>query len=446
MNIQIHNSDCLDVMRGMDANSIDAIVTDPPYGLNFMGKDFDNPKMMGQSAFLHGGLNNYPQDEKRKGYADCDMVKFQSYMTPIFAEALRVSKPGAHILAFGGSRTYHRMACAIEDAGWEIRDCIMWVYGSGFPKSMDVGKAIDKHLGAERKVVGVSNRGSGASWVKLENHSKGDTGIGMLDGSGKTFAITAPASDEAKKWNGYGTCLKPAFEPVIVARKPLDGTVASNVLKWGTGALNIDGCRVPTDDNLNGGAYSKNGHRSGLKGDIRNSAGAGMFAPGKTVEGEYRQPLGRFPANLVHDGSDEVLACFPESKGQCGAVKGDEPSELTRSIYGKFSGGRLPFTPRGDSGSAARFFYCAKASRSERGEGNGHPTVKPLALMRWLITLVAPPNAVVFDPFMGSGTTGIAAVQLGRRFIGVEREAEYYEIAERRIASMREGELELKYL
>lgn len=411
MNIQMHNSDCLDVMRGMDANSIDAIVTDPPYGLAFMGRRWD----------------------------------YQLPPMEIWREALRVAKPGTHLLAFGGSRTYHRMACAIEDAGWEIRDCIMWVYGSGFPKSMDVGKAIDKHFGAERKVVGVSNRGSGASRVKLENHSKGDTGIGMLDGSGKTFAITAPASDEAKKWNGYGTCLKPAFEPIIVARKPLDGTVVSNVLKWGTGALNIDGCRVPTDDNLNGGAYSKNGHRSGLKGDIRNSAAAGMFAPGKTVDGEYRQPLGRFPANLVHDGSEEVLACFPESKGALAPVMGkcgNQKSHIgDRGIYGCYEMRDTPMFPRGDSGSAARFFYCAKASRKERGEGNGHPTVKPIALMRWLITLVAPPNAVVLDPFMGSGTTGVAALQLGRRFIGVEREAEYYEIAERRIASAREGEM-----
>jgi site-specific DNA-methyltransferase (adenine-specific) len=282
-----------------------------------------------------------------------------------------------------------------------------------------------------------------------------------------------PYSHEAAAWNGWGTALKPAVEPIVVARKPLEGTVAANVLKYGTGAINIDACRVPTEDNLNGGAYSKQGSRSNIPGDNRDVKGAGMFAPGKTVGLDFKQPLGRFPANLIHDGSPEVLACFPESKGQCGAVKGNEPSELTRGIYGKFSGDRTPCAPRGDTGSAARFFnsfrdgeasaerrytdagstnfamkpgmrrpaedtparffYCAKASRSERGSFNDHCTVKPVALMRWLITLVTPPGGTVLDPFMGSGTTGVAARQIDRPFIGIEREPHYYEIAQRRV-------------
>lgn len=350
MRMQIHNANCLDAMRGMESNSIDSIVTDPPYGWRFMGKkwDYDVPSL------------------------------------DVWKEALRVAKPGAHLLCFGGSRTYHRMACAIEDAGWEIRDCIMWVYGSGFPKSMDVSKAIDKKFGVERTdVVGYKNQSDMRGGALMETQGKPRLNI----------PITAPASDEAKKWEGWGTCLKPAFEPIIVARKPLDGTVVDSVLKWGTGAINIDGCRVPTEEDITNHSRSEEAGKS--KG-IYGSSHA------QDTHKTHGQALGRFPANLVHDGSEEVLACFPDAGGS-------------------------------DKGSAARFFYCAKASRSERGEGNGHPTVKPLALMRWLITLVAPPNAVVLDPYMGSGTTGVAALQLGRKFVGIERDSEYFRIAKARM-------------
>lgn len=259
---------------------------------------------------------------------------------------------------------------------------------SGFPKSMDVSKAIDKMRGNEGKEVSVR-------------------------------AASAAA------WQGWGTALKPAVEPIVIARKPLDGTVAANVLKYGTGAINIDACRVPlaADDKLQDGVHHNNpvlntqNEKWGFKNVDR--------APG----------LGRFPANLIHDGSPEVLALFPESKGQCGAVKGNEPSELTRGIYGKFTGDRPPCSPRNDSGSAARFFYCAKASRSERGDGNIHPTVKPLALMRHLVRLVTRKGGIVLDPFMGSGTTGVAALQEGMNFVGIERDPHYYEIASRRIAA-----------
>ena len=430
--------DCAEQMRGLSGGCVDAIVTDPPYGIAFMGAKWDNfggkscgndsAEVRRQKAEEYAAKNTgAPRYANGHGGAPTldSMRSFQSYMTPIFAEALRVAKPGAHLLAFGGTRTYHRLACAIEDAGWEIRDCIMWVYGSGFPKSMDVSKAINKAMGAERtEVVGTRHRNvkpydDGNGWNA--NNTTGD------------YQYMAPATPEAAAWQGFGTQLKPAVEPIVVARKPLEGTVAANILKYGTGAINIDGCRVATDDNLNGGAYSKNGNRNNLPGDGRDEKGAGMFASGKTTEKDFVQPLGRFPANLIHDGSPEVLACFPESKGQCGAVKGTEPSRTgSNGIYGNYNG-QNTMSPRGDTGSAARFFYCAKASRSERGEGNVHPTVKPIALMRYLVRLVTRKGGIVLDPFMGSGTTGVAAINEGMKFVGIERDPQYYDIASRRV-------------
>lgn len=413
--------DCAEKMRDLAPNSIDAIVTDPPYGLAFMGAKWDNfgtncgndsieerRRKSAEYRASHPGAGNYPNGH---GVISAkDLVNFQTAMTPIFAEALRVAKPGAHLLAFGGTRTYHRLACAIEDAGWEVRDCIMWVYGSGFPKSMDVSKAIDKAMGAERPVVGHK---TGKSDIR---------GGKFVESVGKpylTLDITAPATSEAAAWNGWGTCLKPAVEPIVIARKPLEGTVAANVLKYGTGAINIDGCRVPTGESWKHGAT--------------------LTKPRGEFDGNWKRieqssnDKGRFPANLIHDGSDEVLALFPDSKGQCGAVKGTEPSRTgTNGIYGNYNG-QNTMLPRNDSGSAARFFYCAKASRSERGEGNVHPTVKPLALMRYLVRLVTPKGGVVLDPFMGSGTTGVAAIQEGMNFVGIERDPHYYEIASRRV-------------
>lgn len=372
--------DCAEKMRDLAPNSVDAIVTDPPYGLAFMGANWD-------------------------------------YGVPgemFWREALRVAKPGAHLLAFGGTRTYHRLACAIEDAGWEIRDCIMWVYGSGFPKSMDVSKAIDKAMGAERtEVIGYSNTNDKRGGALMETHGKPRIDV----------AITAPATPEAAAWNGWGTCLKPAVEPIVVARKPLEGTVAANVLKYGTGAINIDACRVGTEKMINPPA--SNNRSPSAKGavDFRMKA---SVAP--------TEATGRFPANLIHDGSDEVLALFPDSKGQCGVVKGTEPSRTgTNGIYGNYNR-QNSMSPRGDSGSAARFFYCAKASRSERGDFNDHCTVKPLALMRYLVRLVTPKGGIVLDPFMGSGTTGVAAIQEGMNFVGIERDPHYYEIASRRVS------------
>ena len=500
------NADCLEAMKKLPDNFIDAVITDPPYGLSFMGKDWD-------------------------------------YGVPgvaFWKEALRITKPGGHIVAFGGSRTYHRLTCAIEDAGWEIRDCLGWLYSSGFPKSMDISKAIDKKMGSE----------------------------------------------QAKKWKGWGTCLKPAFEPIVLARKPIEGTVAENVLKYGVGGINIDECRVSTTDNLNGGAYCKDGHREkGLYGQDRDAKGSGMFAEGKTCDTEFKQPSGRFPANIIHDGSDEVVELFPDSNGSGHArtlhrsakpeqegwgmnkqsadtvelrdagtgsaarffycIKDDnklnpdfEPIVLARkplegtvadnvlkygvgglnidecrvpfeseadkasakpqgkatSKVGALAGGvendreRTEFTPKDvdgrfpanimhdgsdgvlevfpdnvkggtwnttkgarhfnnngektdfenhgadtSTGSAARFFYCAKASKKEKGKDNPHPTVKPIKLMEYLVKLISPKGSTVLDPFMGSGTTGIAALNLGRRFIGIEKEPEYFAVAKKRI-------------
>lgn len=373
----VHHGDCREVMATLDAASVDAVVCDPPYGLSFMGKGWD-----------HG----VPGEE-------------------FWSEALRVAKPGAHLLAFGGTRTYHRLACAIEDAGWEIRDCVMWVYGSGFPKSHDVSKAIDKAAGAERTVVGekITGRALGGS-----NWRDGDAG------GQEIVPVTAPATDAARQWSGWGTALKPAWEPVIVARKPLIGTVAENVLTHGTGGINVDGCRVGTDG----------GTRRDGKADKPNDAGwENMRGHGIAILAS-----GRWPANVIHDGSDEVVGLFPQQ--QSGANPTRRGSQKFRTAYGEFTGNEECVSHRGaDSGSAARFFYCAKASKADRSADNLHPTVKPTALMRYLCRLVTPPGGVVLDPFTGSGSTGKAAVMEGFDFIGIEREAEYVETARARIAA-----------
>jgi site-specific DNA-methyltransferase (adenine-specific) len=352
-------------MATFDANSVDAIVTDPPYGLSFMGKGWD-----------HGVPG----------------VEF-------WTEALRVAKPGAHLLAFGGTRTYHRLACAIEDAGWEIRDCVMWVYGSGFPKSHDVSKAIDKAAGAEREVVGFSQQQQQRT-PAINTNSYGDF-------KGQSGDITFPATDAARKWQGWGTALKPAWEPIIVARKPLCGTVAENVLTHGTGGINVDGCRVGTHD---------------ISCDLDYDCSCG-------AAGE-----GRWPANVIHDGSRDVIDQFPRTA--IGSRKaGRYLVAAGQGRFGEFGEGQMPEIV-GDSGSAARFFYCAKASKADRDADNKHPTVKPTDLMRYLCRLVTPPGGIVLDPFAGSGSTGKGATLEGFRFIGIEREAEYVEIARARIAAV----------
>ena len=410
---ELHLGNCLEVLKGLPDNSVDSIVTDPPYGLAFMGKkwDYDVPEQA------------------------------------IWEECLRVLKPGGHLLAFAGTRTQHRMAVRIEDAGFEIRDMIAWVYGSGFPKSLDVSKAIDKAAGAVREVVGFD-----AAKATQQTAKKGTQAYG--DFNGQTGLITEPATDAARQWQGWGTALKPALEPITVARKPFKGTVAANVLEHGTGALNIDGCRVRMSDGEENPSIARyaSTQQQGNNGWGHVNRGA-RFDDSAAASAS----LGRWPANLIHDGSDEVLAAFPEAKGQQG--KSDDSQRSQANCYGTTSDNGKQYVPRVETDkSAARFFYCAKTSRKDRNEGladpgpqfqhgttlrkvesasttgNNHPTVKPTDLMAYLCRLVTPPGGVVLDPFMGSGSTGKAAMREGFRFIGIELDATYLEIAEARIA------------
>ncbi len=435
------HGDCRERLQSLHDNSIDAIVTDPPYGLSFMGKkwDYDVPS------------------------AD------------IWRECLRVLKPGGHLLAFAGTRTQHRMACNIEDAGFDIRDMIAWVYGSGFPKSLDVSKAIDKAAGSEREVVGDKLDRPG---YHLNGHNGGEAfGHGIASTTPETrlkaAQITAPATDAARQWDAWGTALKPAMEPITVARKPLCGTVAENVLRHGTGGINVDGCRVASSDQISAvtGKATLCGTRDGYDRPWKHDPAA-LAARQERANAaiEKANTLGRWPANLIHDGSDEVVGLFPNVKAGIAVRR-----NVGVSPNGLYSPGGTERDPKvdmgyGDSGSAARFFYCAKASKRDRDEGceglaereaadfdhrpsgdfaermnrdrpevtrrNHHPTVKPTDLMRYLCRLVTPPGGTVLDPFMGSGSTGKAARLEGFRFIGIEREAEYVEIARRRIEAV----------
>lgn len=419
MKFKTYNLDCRDVMdMFLPDNSVDSIVTDPPYGLSFMGREWD-----------HGVPG----------------VEF-------WERAFRVLKPGGHLLAFGGPRTYHRLTCAIEDAGFEIRDSVMWVFGSGFPKSLDVSKAIDKAAGAEREVVGTYARPDGTNREYENWEAKVNTAAYGDYATDRT--VTAPSTKLAKQWDGWGTALKPAYEPVVVARKPLIGTVVQNVLAHGVGGLNIDGCRVPTADNLNGGAYS-NGSK-----DL---ADATSYATGVNA-GEFVQPEGRWPANLIHDGSAEVVALFPDSKATKTAATDNRISN-GGSMF--IDGVHNPENSYSDSGSAARFFYVPKASKKDRNEGcenlptqptyteanpqpdrdnreqrqraNFHPTVKPTDLMRYLCRLVTPPGGTVLDPFCGSGSTLKAALLEGFNCIGIEKEEEYSKISQARCVHVLDG-------
>ncbi len=418
MVVNLQNGDCIEVMRSMPDNSVDAVVTDPPYGLSFMGKKWDY---------------DVPSEE-------------------VWRECLRVLKPGGHLLAFAGTRTQHRMACRIEDAGFEIRDMIAWVYGSGFPKSLDVSKAIDKSNGdpnrlhkftawmrstgltarqldeltgtnmgghyltkasqpaiptpelwevirpqcrdvpswvdelveriqAERKVVGQSRIVPDAKVTRP--HFAAIAGDGSAS---REYFDTTPTTPAARQWQGWGTALKPALEPITMARKPIVGTVAANIVEHGTGALNVDGCRVE------GGEISSFSATTKRRGGI-------MGASEKSGKWEPRHS-GRWPANLIHDDGDDVQQVL---------------------------------------GDASRFFYCPKASSSDRGEKNIHPTVKPTDLMRYLCRLVTQPAGVVLDPFMGSGSTGKAAVLEGFSFVGIERDPQYFEIAKRRVQPPKES-------
>ena len=413
----ILHGDCLELLAKLPANFVDAIVTDPPYGLGFMGKDWDRigAKRDGHSVLPGGG-------EKAMAW---NPQAFQSWCSSWASEALRVLKPGGHMLCFGGTRTFHRLVSGIEDAGFEIRDTLMWVYGQGFPKSHDISKGIDKHLGAERGIIGprhyLSSRGNHNmhdGWHRPWMDDPAAVRASMME--------TTPATPEAQQWNGWGSALKPAFEPILLCRKPLIGTLAENVLKHGVGGLNIDGCRVGTDSVGWGGAQ-------GGSADPTQSQGRNY----RLAAGEPRPVEGRWPANVIHDGSEEVEAAFaqfPINPAGHKKAPNSPANPKATSIFnigvGDQGYGNFRYGDKGHS--ASRFFYCAKASKKDRC-GSKHPTVKPIALLQYLITLITPPGGTVLDPFAGSGTTGQAASELGFDYILVEREPEYICDIERRL-------------
>lgn len=423
MSTRLLHGDCLKMMPLLPADSFDACACDPPYHLTSVvdrfGKEGAAPAKFGSDgAFARASVGFMGQQWDGGDIA----------MRPeTWREVYRVLKPGAHLAAFGGTRTFHRMACAIEDAGFEIRDCLMWIYGTGFPKSHDVSKGIDKHLGAERVVLsegtpvkrmipGADQNGTG-SWAKD-------------DGREYVPQETAAGTPEAAQWDGWGTALKPAWEPIILARKPLIGTVAQNVLTYGTGGINIDGCRV--DMSHEDRQYALD--RVGGFNRTQSIGGSGILGGGETMDraASYDPSKGRFPANVLHDGSDEVLAAFAQFGEKNG---GHHPA--TRGAGGISTsghGGQDNLAERhSDSGSASRFFYCAKANKSDRA-GSKHPTVKPIALMRWLTRLVTPPGGLILDPFAGSGTTGEAARLEGFSAVLIEQSAEYVADIKRRLA------------
>jgi DNA modification methylase len=418
--------DSVDKLKELDDNSIDSIVTDPPYGLSFMGKKWDY---------------DVPSQE-------------------IFEECLRVLKPGGYLLSFAGSRTYHRMAVRVEDAGFEIRDQIMWIYGSGFPKSMNIGKAMDKVQGNEREVVG--KKGGKIDFSKTK---KGDTSFYETAWDNKDY-VELEITKGNSPYEGWGTALKPAHEPIVMARKPLsEKTVVNNVLEWGTGGINIDASRVGTDDTRSKASMTALGQNSGWNKHSNKEVIAGSES-------------GRFPANIIFD--EEAGKILDEQSGiskSTGGRSGNKEGVGQNGIYGQYSGEVKDGNPGlGDTGGASRFFYCPKTSKTDRNEGledfkgkqigtynahssdleiyggsslgaasmsgnnkmpqpkqNFHPTVKPTDLMLYLIRLVTPTGGTTLDPFMGSGSTGKAAVRGGFDFIGIEREKEYIEIAEARI-------------
>ena len=388
---KVIHGDCIETMNQMEPESVDAIVTDPPYGLGFMGKKWD------------------------------DLPPSQEWADACY----RVLKPGGHIAAFGGTRTWHRLAVAIEDAGFEMRDSLAWLYGSGFPKSHDVGKAIDKAAGAEREAGTLSGRsGSGRTAMDAGNRS------GDLAGD---YYKTAPATPEAAQWDGWGTALKPAFEPIVLARKPLaEKTVARNVLTHGTGAINVDATRV--------------GYRNEADRRQNDVAAPGMRESRSVFGGGLRastNPSGRWPANVLLD--QHAAAWVDEQSGESVSRKAPRGDGAKMGYHGG-SGTQSLSDGHNDSGGASRFFYTAKAPRSERPNVDGvqHPTVKPLAIMEWLISLVTPPGGTALDPFAGSGTTIEAARKLGHKSIGVEAEEDYLLLIDQRLQRSNTSPIELE--
>jgi DNA modification methylase len=406
--VALHVGDCRDVLAQLDENSLDACATDPPYHLVSIVKRFGSPTAKPVRVGDINATNDLKAAHARAAAGfmgklwDGGDIAFNS---DTWRAVYRVLKPGAHLLAMGGTRTYHRLACAIEDVGFEIRDCIQWLYGSGFPKSHDVSKGIDRATEAEREVIGYAKARSASI------HGGGQS-VGICD------PVTAPATLFSHAWEGWGTALKPACELIVLARKPLsEGTIAANVLRWGTGAINVDGCRIEGEAT---GIRRHNVSLGGASGGIYGDAGAFIS------EGHVN---GRWPANVIHDGSEEVVAAFPDSIARPAddAVngKGSGSGELIQSdVYGagRLSAARTGY--RDSETSAARFYYTAKADSSDR-IGSSHPTIKPLDLMQYLVRLITPPKGVCLDPFAGTGTTGEAAWREGMSAVLIEREEEY---------------------
>ncbi len=483
----------LEVMGRMPDNCVDSIITDPPYGLGFMGKGWDTFKAEHLSARRDADKNRMPRTDGRKGAAWSNAAnsgtydysrneQFQAWCTVWAKECLRVAKPGAILMAFGGTRTYHRLTCAIEDAGWEIRDCMQWIYGSGFPKSLDISKAIDKAAGVEREIVGDKSVGVDGGVRKPDTHmphkQTQHMGEWGFETSGYAQPITAPATPLAKQWNGWGTALKPSWEPIIVAMKPLDGTFAENAEKWGVAGLWIDGGRI---------GYLTDADRKSAGWGRGTDIMGGNYVGATHGTGEVNiQPddKGRFPSNTILD--EEAAVLLDEQSG----VDSDRPAKAALSGEGsgggykdRFSFGKsqtgIAKTGYQTSGGASRFFYCAKSSKAERNAGcegmeetaipyedyrenvattksyvseypdgsprpmnkgkNNHPTVKPLALVEYLCKLTkTPTGGIVLDPFAGSGTTGIAAYKTNRHYILIEKEPDYCKIAEKRIQEERD--------
>lgn len=396
---KLYHGSMLDLVNVIPVGSIDSIVTDPPYELNFMGKGWDN-----------SGI---------------------AFKANTWRQCFNVLKPGGYLLAFGGSRTFHRIACAIEDAGFEIRDTIMWIYGSGFPKSMNIGKAVESKL--------VNGSANTQDWRKLKG-TKVETGNWGLSTNAYEYGARPSdytedghlrvdkveyQTDEGKRWNGWGTCLKPAYEPIIVARKPCEGSCVDNILLHGVGGINIDECRIGDECiKTNGGDKFPNLY-------------------GKINAAEESTHNGRFPSNVIltYDETDQEEVCggFPigNANGSVSKTYG-----YSADVFGEYKK-KDPFDSYGDSGSAARYFYCAKASKRDRNDGitdsNSHPTVKPVDLMQYLVRLVTPKGGTILDPFNGSGSTGKAVMyenkdrNAGYKYIGIELTEEYLPISDARI-------------
>ena len=443
---EIYKGDALKLLKEIPDNSIDTIITDPPYGLEFMGKEWDSFKVKGQgdgwqvagkpSMEKFNGRNDWHSKPKPvfRGHTREHWVNYQQWTTKWAKEVFRVAKPGATLLSFGGTRTFHRMACGIEDAGWIIKDTLMWLYGSGFPKATDISKQIDKKFGAEREIIGKRE--------KTESYRYKGNNVYQIDGDKDKIEIniTAPTTLEAKLWNGYKSHgLKPAYEPIIMAMKPNEGSYADNALKWGVAGLNIDAGRIPfrnkADEKESKG---KNQHSRYKNSIMRNPAPHGIYHQDKRPAIDYTAD-GRFPTNILLD--EESAKILDEqsgiSKSTGGRIGKKDKSNIDFGLSGKYRKGDLGF---GDKGGASRFFYVAKASRKERNMGlkeraNTHPTVKPIKLIEYLVKLTSMPNPnqVYLDPFIGSGTTAIACIKQRKNWIGFEKEPEYCEIAKKRI-------------